>query len=387
MAKMRVLSPAEAALVRRIRRAAASFRRANQLTKAPWEASSYPLATNIDGQPDVKTLVWYPGPGCAWSEAGGCLMCNFGWSSTEGGPSAIELFVDHLRQLDRGTRHLHLGPGGSFYDDRETSPAMRQEVLHVLSELRALRTLGIETRPNLVTYDLLMDTVEQLPHSVTRLVLGFGLECWNDFLREIAVNKGYSRQSVVKAGEIVAKANANQRRVDIEFETYILLKPVLLTEREAVDEALRTVDWSLRVGAGSCAIFMNTIKDATVQGFLAQRDDLRSPLRYQTAYLRSAVEVLHRLPSSARRRTVVLGLQSGIMATEGPRGCERCAPFLLGAIYAHSFDRAEHVIRRAASSWCPCRDAWEQEMTHVELTTLQERARALIRTLEEGGFV
>lgn len=379
--------PVDTALIKRVRRVAASYRRAHPLTEVEWTASSYPLAANIEGRPQVKTLAWFPGPGCTWSEAGGCLMCNFGVSHQESGVEPTAALAAHLAELDPNTEHLHLGPGGSFYDDHETPPDIRREVLETLdASLPGLRTLGLETRPNLVTVDRLMGTVDALPRRVNRLILGFGIECWSDFLREFGVNKGYRRQSVERAAEIIATVNASQQRVAVEFETYVLLKPPLLHEREAVDEALRTIDWSFRSGASTTALFMNTIKTSTVQGHLATRHDLVPPIRYRTPYLRSAIEVLRRLPLEQRRNTAVLGLQSGIVATDGPRGCDRCYPFLLGALYTHAFTRADDVVERAASSWCPCKAEWDAEMAVRDTTSLHDRGARLIGAMEQDGY-
>jgi archaeosine synthase beta-subunit len=381
------MSPIDGALVQRVRRSAASFRKHHPLTQAPWSASSYPLAAYVHGRPAVKTLVWFPGPGCTWSEAGGCLMCNFGESAPGlSRTSPDELLRAHLSELDPATAHVHLGPGGSFYDDRETPPEVRSAVLQVLSSLPVLRTVGVETRPNLVTLDNLLSTVEALPSGVDRLILGFGLECYDDLLRELAVNKGYSRSSLLRAADVIARANAERQRVVVEFETYVLLKPPLLTEGEGVEEALRTIEWSFRAGASTVALFMNTIKDATVQSHLAAHHDLSPPLRYQTPYLRSAVEVLRRLPQWAQARTSVLGVQSGVVATDGPRGCDRCGPFLLGALYAHAFVRSPEVIDRAAQSWCPCRDEWAAQMAHFDPAPLHDRARQLVDLMDRDGY-
>jgi radical SAM enzyme (TIGR01210 family) len=313
-------------------------------------------------------------------------MCNFGESDSDGAVDPAVALAEHLAELDPATEHLHLGPGGSFYDEHETPRNVRHNVLRVLASLPRLETLGLETRPNLVSLDELRETLADLPPTINRLILGFGVECWNDLLREIAVNKGYSRSSVLRAAEIVAELNAEQDRVHVEFETYVLLKPTLLHEREGVEEALRTIDWSFRIGASTTAVFMNTIKDATVQGHLAARTDLEPPIRYQTPYLRSAVEVLRRLPPAQQARTAVLGLQSGIMASEGPRGCDRCYPFLLGAIYAHTFLRSSEVIQCAATSWCPCRAEWEREMAFFDPSPLHDRAARLIAAMNQDGY-
>jgi hypothetical protein len=381
-----IYGPAESAVIRRVRSAASAYRTAHPLTPAAWEASSYPLAANVYGRPDVKTLVWFPGPGCTWSAAGGCLMCDFGHSDELPGAEPAVVLEQHLRELDPATAHIHLGPGGSFYDDRETPAEVRTSVLKTLGSMANLRTVGLETRPNLVRADLLRATIRDLPRTVSRLILGFGVECYDDLLREIAVNKGYNRSAVLRAAAAIAEVNAEQDRIPIEFEHYVLLKPPLLGEGEAIEEALRTIDWSFRVGASTVALFMNTVKPQTVQGHLAAHPTAEPPLRYQTPYLRSAVEVLRRLPATQRACTAVLGLQSGIMATDGPRGCDRCYPFLLGAIYTHDFVRDPTVIERAATTWCPCRGEWEAELNAPTPAPLTQRALDLIDLMCADGY-
>lgn len=370
------------ALAKRMRKAAARYRAEFPLGAPDAITGSYPIPTNWNGQPETKVLAWFASPGCAWSLAGGCTMCNF--SADEKPMTVAEAsrsFAAHLDILDRGTRRIHLGPGGSFFDDREVPAPLRDEVLRGCSALPSLRSVGLETRPSLVTFKKLMRAIECLPDTVGDLTLGFGLECLDPLVREVAINKGYGTNHIDRAISVIERANLAQSRVRVDFEVYVLLKPLFLTERESIDEALRTIKWSFGRGATTVALFMNTIKHSTVQGYLANRQDLQPPYRYEAPYFRTAVEVLRGLPPTARAWTQVLGPQSGVLAEEQPRGCDLCTPLMLGAIMGFNFTRDSAILEEAARAWCPCRADWESTMEVTGLP-LGERIEQGIEILE-----
>jgi uncharacterized Fe-S cluster-containing MiaB family protein len=162
-----------------------------------------------------------------------------------------------------------------------------------------------------------------------------------------------------------------------------MLKPLFLSEQEAIDEALRTIEWVYVKGAETAVLFMNTVKPNTVQGYLASRDDLDPPIRYQPPYYRSAIQVLRELPQEQRRRTAVLGVQSGILAQGMPRGCPLCSPFLLGAIMGHNFTRDPAILHHAANSLCPCKGDWLDEL-EVPPVSLIDRINQGLAILENA---
>jgi radical SAM enzyme (TIGR01210 family) len=290
-------------------------------------------------------------------------MCDFSANPHVGDiDSAVDEFESHLDELDPGVRRFHLGPGGSFFDDHEVPPDLRLAIVRSLRRLPFLESLGVETRPNVMTLDKLSRVLGELPDGVRDFSIGFGFECLDDMVREVTVNKGYGVDQMRAAFEIVRSVNASQDRVRVEVDVYVLLKPLFLTEQEAIDEAVRTIDWAYAEGAETAALFMNTVKQRTVQGYLAERMDLAVPVRYQPPYLRSAVQVLRTLPNSQRQRTQVLGVQSGVEARRMPRSCPLCAPFLLGALVGHNFTRDAALLEQAAASVCPCRKEWQAEL-------------------------
>ena len=309
-------------------------------------------------------------------------MCNFGSNS---GRMSLEetlaAFDAHLALLDTGLQRIHVAPGGSFFSGAEVPPKLREGVLRQLGRFPFLQAVGIETRPNLVTREKLLDAVDALPATVRHLTIGFGFECRDDLVRELAVNKGYGPEEVLRARDLIEEVNDTQQGVHLAFEIYVLLKPIFLTEAEAIEEAIRTIEWSYAGGAFSCVLFLNTIKPRTIQEYLSRREDLPPPIQYRTPYYRSAVEVLRRLSPVDRKRTIVLGVQSGILAHGMPRGCALCSPFLLGALMAYNFTADEAILDEAATGVCPCQAAWAEELTEIP-SPLLDRVRFGIDKLQ-----
>lgn len=360
-------------LSRRMSRIAVRYRRQHPLPEPERASGSFPIASHIDGQPAIKTLAWFPSVGCWWSHSGGCTFCDFGEMADPGSlDEVVASFEAHLADLDPGLRNLHLAPGGSFFSDRELDDETRRAIIQTTARFPFLRSLGFETRPDELTVPKLLDAVRDSPASVRDIYVGFGLEARSDLIREVTVNKGYGIDAVLSAKHVIDEVNGQQSRVRVHFETYVMIKPMFLTESEGIDEALRTVDWSYENGASTVVLFLNTVKEATLQHVLSEAD-APSPLRFSPPFLRSGVEALRRLPADQRVRTVLLGVQSGVLAQGMPQGCELCRPVLLGALMAHNFTREASVLESAAASHCPCKASWEEALAVVPATSIRDR--------------
>lgn len=377
------MTPEDRDRVARMRSVARRFREATPLSSPRWTAGSYPITANFTGTPAAKALAWFPGAGCLWSRRGGCTMCDFGANEEAlDHDRTVSEFQAHLSTLDPGLQRIHITPGGSFFDQSETPRDLQDRILDSLSIFPFLRGVGLETRPNLVSLSQLIGVIDHLPESVHYLTLGFGLECRDDLVREIVVNKGYGPQAIIEASRVIDEANRRQSRVRITSEIYVLLKPILLTESEGIEEAVRTIAWAYDHGAETAVLFMNTVKKNTIQGVLAALDP-SDPMQYRTPFLRSALEVLRRLPIALQARTAVLGMQSGIQAEGMPRSCALCSPFLLGALMGHNFVRDPAIIYEAASSSCPCRADWEREC-RLRGAPIRDRVDQLLERLERS---
>lgn len=358
----------------------AKFRQDNPLSAKQWPAGMYMLPIMLDGRPAAKTLVWYETQGCQWSIKSGCTMCNFGQAKDRPSDEAVvKSFLDQLDRLDPGTRYLHLGPGGSFLDWHELNPAARRVIYEALKRLRFLEGVGIECRAELVTPGYFVEALKWLPSTVREFTTGIGLESADDLVRLVAVNKKVPRDRLLRAFETIRTASDPTRR--IVFDLYVLLKPPFLSEREAIDDAVRSIDWAFDKGADTVSVFIASIKDKTLCDYLHKRTDLPTPFHYQTAYYHSAFEVLRMLSPSRAARTLFMGTTSGIPAYGRPRCCPLCEHILSGALVAHNFSRDPALLEVARSVRCDCRDKWLAELD-VDLPPLSSRIAGYIDQLE-----
>ncbi|CBS87287.1 hypothetical protein [Azospirillum lipoferum] len=371
--------PDVAALARRMVRLMRRFRQDHPLSAKHWPAGIYMLPIRLDGRPAAKTLVWYETEGCQWSIKSGCTMCNFGQAATR--PSdddVVRSFKEQIDRLDPGTRYLHLGPGGSFLDWHELNPDARRTIYGELHRLRFLEGVGIECRAELVTPEYIAEALAWLPSTVREFTTGIGLESADDLVRLVAVNKKVPRKRLERAFEIIRGSSDPTRR--IVFDLYVLLKPPFLSEREAIDDAVRSIDWAFDRGADTVSVFLSSIKENTLCDFLHRQDGFVRPLRYATAYYHSAFEVLRMLAPSRAARTLFMGITSGIPAHGRPRSCPLCDHILSGALVAHNFSRDPALLDVAAAVRCDCRDKWLAELAeeHPPLSTRLPRDLDLV---------
>lgn len=350
-------------LAARMARISHEFRKRNPLMAAPWRSGHYQIPICSHGRPAHKTLIWQHNGGCAWARKAGCTMCNFGERLDV--PDADVVLADfkaELQKLDRGTRFLHLGPGGSVFHEKELSAPLRHSLIQTLTALPFLEGFGLETRAETIRQDRIEALLAVLPPHVTELALGFGLESADPLIFRVAVNKGERLEDLERAiSEVLAvDQRESQRRVVVDC--YVLLKPPFLTEAEAIEDAIRSVTWAYDRNVDTVTIFLNTVKSNTICDYLAQQQGAEIPYRYQTPYLFSAFEVLAGLPPDYRRRTGILGFTSGNPYVGAPRSCDLCWHVLHGLISAHNYTRDPALLNIAQEVRCGCRSAWLAEL-------------------------
>ena len=161
--------------------------------------------------------------------------------------------------------------------------------------------------------------------------------------------------------QLLVEINSRSER-PVVVDCYVLLKPLWLSEAEAVRDAINSINWAYDQGAETVSLFINTIKKNTLCHFTHQLDHFPAPFRYETPYLYSVFEVLRALPDERRQRTLVLGITSGMPYDIGPRSCPLCDNILNGTITAHNFTRRVELLDQVNKIRCACRSGWEEEM-------------------------
>jgi len=368
-------------LARRMARIMHRLRERNPLPRLESRAGFYQVPSCTGGKPWTLPITWYPSPACTWSASGGCTMCNFG----DGGvvtdeTEALREFTALLDQFTPSLQGIFLAPGGSFFNPREVSPTMRQSLLGALHRFSFLRMVGMETRPEHVTEAALAETIALLPPTVRYMLIGFGLESSDPLVREVAVGKGLNMPQLEAALSLIDRLR-DAFPVRLGSELYTLLKPPFLSEREAIDDAVRSIEWAWARGADTLGLFINVVNPQTLCAHLYNLKDAESPFHYEPAWWFSAFEVLNRLPPELAAKVQVLGPISEVAPLAGPRGCRLCADLLSGLMTAWNLYRDQSLLVLTNGHRCHCRDLWLKELDRAN-PSLADRIPSYLTALE-----
>ncbi|MCU0630988.1 MAG: archaeosine biosynthesis radical SAM protein RaSEA [Methanoregulaceae archaeon] len=293
-------------------------------------------------QQERKTLtIILKSGGCSWNR---CLMCSYRHERYTG-LSREELATRLIRQLRfvadnvqiKEMEIIKLYTSGSFFDPDEVPPA-------VLEEAGALfrgKIVIAETRPEYVNQDRMDDFISRIDDGSNGkpLYVAIGLETTNDNIREKSIDKGFSFEGFKQAARVA-------RNSGVGIKTYLLMKPLFLTEKEALVDMKQSL--TDLVGLADI-ISMNT---CTVQ----RGTDMERYWKqgaYRPPYLWSVADVLANAPME------VLCDPLGGGQSRGAHNCGECDREIIEAIKYYSLSGDRSVIKAVTTKECPCRDEWE----------------------------
>ncbi len=304
------------------------------------------VPVRVAGQPSTRLIVILRASGCAWARTsgGGCTNCGFYKASTQGEPVADEDLVAQFEAavgapgaLD-GVGEVDVFNSGSFFADQEITPAVRAHVFGRLGRTRVRRVL-VESRPEFVGREKLAAARELLPSQ--ELEVGIGLESASDHVRDHLVHKGFGRAEFEQAVEALGVAG-------VRLLSYVLLKPLGLSEREAIEDAVASARYVFEVARRSGVLARVALEPV----FVAPGTELEKAFlaeRYTPPGLWSVVEVVRRVHPLGE---VIVGLSDeGLEARRKPAGCERCTAPLRAALADYNRTRDLGALERVA---CTC---------------------------------
>ena len=289
---------------------------------------------------DCLTIIFRSG-GCSWSK---CRMCSY--RHERFGEQSCDELIRHLkaqlawvlREHPRDEyRIVKIFTSGSFFDPKEVPPIFRKEVA---SAFRGKLVIA-ETRPEYVTKDAFTPFIEEIDDGSWKMPLycAIGLETSNDLIREKCINKGFCFGDFTAAATIAHAAGAG-------VKAYLLLKPLFLTEREAVDDMKTTIrdttTYADLISMNPCTVQRNTELE-----YYWKRGAYRPP------YLWS---VLTLLKESVVHMTCD---PLGGGQKRGPHNCGICDYELVKGIRDYSLNADRDLIGALLETTCDCKKEWE----------------------------
>ena len=312
-------------------------RRQTPKERPPTEVAAYWTGEDrLDGVPTKSHTIIFRTRGCYWGLRGGCTMCGYIGDAASSPPAPEDLlkqFASVSRRIDHGI--VKIFTSGSFLDPGEVPEPVRDRILSELN-LYADKII-VETRPEFVTDRILSGAQMQ----ADRLEVAVGLETSNDAVRINSINKNFLFGDFVRASA-VAKAHG------VSTKAYLMMKPPFLSEREALEDMVRSV-MDAAPYAGTISMNLCNVQRGTLVDELFYRKAYRPP------WLWSVVRVLQRV--HGKTGSVVTSDPLAAGQPRGPHNCYRCDAAFADAIRKYSLTQDISVFDGLR---CDCKALWEQ---------------------------
>ena len=300
----------------------------------------------------LNATLLLPGKGCSWvKESGaGCTMCGFknvlssiGIDREFRDEEILRLFNLGMNALEK--KHLqilNIYNGGSFLNDDEISRNVQTEIIKRMRHHDSIGTVFIESRPEFIVVEKLKKLISLLaPKS---LKIGIGLEAVTDRIRNDYVNKGITRDAYEKAVRLAKTAG-------VRILTYVLIKPLYLAEKEAIEEAINTAKYAFGIGSDEVSFESACIQKDTRMG------ELFSQGRYRPPWLWSVIEVIK---AAHNLGDVQIGsFWDFPRPLAKPQNCRRCSARVERALEDY---RINYELSVFNGLYCLCMEKWQKQL-------------------------
>lgn len=284
--------------------------------------------------------------GCQWARDSGCSMCGY-YNDTNQNVKEGDILeqLEIMKKRYNGQPYIKIFMSGSFLNPSEISTESAQKFLKYFSE--KCEKLCIETRPEHLT-PWWVGQLAQLPCVVE---VAMGLESSNETVRNVYINKNMSFDQYRERAEL-------SRDNGIEIKTYLLLKPPFLTERQAVEDCIRSVFDTIPF-SNSISINPVNIQKFTLVEYLNYRGNYRTPWYY------SLEEVFRRcLPVAQKNNVRLMSSPSGEGTFRGIHNCNNCNKKYSAAIKSISLNKTGIEVFDKIE--CACKVQWQCDLTCQE---------------------
>jgi len=280
--------------------------------------------------------------GCSWAEESGCTMCGY-YNDTCNEATESDLLeqLAVLKERYRGQKYLKIFTSGSFLNAEEIPSSAAREFLSSFSE--QCDRICIETRAEYVT----AEAAEMLASFPSEIEVALGLESSNDRILDEIINKNLTFEQYKNAATVLLNTG-------LAVKTYLLLKPPLMSERDAIEDCVKSIR-DVLLFTNTVSVNPTNVQNFTLVDYLYHRGYYRPPWFYSLA------EVFRQCMPHAKERGVrLMSAPSGAGTQRGIHNCKKCdgkykeaiTAISLGMVGVEIFDRIE----------CDCRVKWHCDM-------------------------
>ncbi|WP_457752969.1 archaeosine biosynthesis radical SAM protein RaSEA [Thermococcus sp.] len=275
---------------------------------------------NVAGRKGVALFIILPTVGCYRYRIGqACYMCSYPasapkspWNQEE----IIEYVKKALKKIEGKERvAVRIFTSGSFLDDGELKPETRKKIFKLLAGYDNIKEIVIESRSELVRYDAVKELADIVQNK--HFEVAIGLESANNDIVDVCINKGNTFGQFVNASEEIRRAGA-------KVKTYLLLKPIFLSERDGIEDVKESIKKAAPY-TDTFSINITNIQKGTVYERLWEKWEYRPP------WLWSVVKILKWAKRTFPEKRI-LSDPVGAGSKRGPHNCGECDKMIADAI-------------------------------------------------------
>jgi hypothetical protein len=278
--------------------------------------------------------------GCWWSKKKGCLMCGYN-SASDNSIGLADIFAQLQVAVGRyeDEKFVKIYTSGSFLDRNEIPLEARKAIIDAFPSAKRIL---FESRPEFVT----KEELSTMPSD--RMQVALGLESSNNEILQKCIQKGFSVEDYQRAASLLQEKG-------IPVRTYLLLKPPFLTEKQAIHDTIKSIEFAAPYSESISINPINVQKDTMVEK-MWRRGDYRPP------WLFSLVEALKAGKALTEKR--VFSSPSGAGSLRGVHNCEKCDAGFIEAVKRHSFSQD---VKEFDDLDCECRGRWQNDLRLQDL--------------------
>ncbi|NHJ39759.1 MAG: TIGR01210 family radical SAM protein [Asgard group archaeon] len=300
--------------------------------------------------------------GCQWGMGsfGGCSMCGYSNETTED-ITATDLINQAEKAFDifskKNFQAIKIFNSGSFLDDNEIPIEAQEKIFKMANNFDKVTEIIIESRPEFVSRKNL-NFLKDILDDNKQLEIGIGLESSNDFIRLNYINKGFLLSDYTKAVK-------NALKEQVRVKSYLLLKPPLLTEQEAINDTYQSIIDAIKIGSRSISINPVNIQKGTFVHELWRNGLYRSPWFWSVRkVLKDAWETIN---ANEINHLVdrILCDPSGTGTFRSIHNCFKCNKQFIKSLKDYSINQNLSALDTVT---CNCYEIW-QELLYQEQAT------------------
>lgn len=296
----------------------------------------------------VHLTLLLPGKGCAWAcdKNGGCTMCGFPEKVRKIGKKftdkdLISLYkTAELMTLKDKPHTLTIYNAGSFINDNEISFKVQKEVCQRVKNHPTIKKLFFESRAEFITNEKIKTLKNILGDK--KLTIAIGLEAQDDKIRNIYIHKGLSKKMYEKAIKTIRQSGAKSL-------TYVFIKPVFLSEKEAIIEAINTAKYAFDVETDEVAFESAFIQEGTLM------EQLYKEKKFKPPWLWSIIEIVKRTHNLGNIH--LGGFEDEPPPIAIPDNCPKCSERIKKIFQEY---RETHNINLFNNLECSCKKEWDK---------------------------